>query len=548
MYPTTVVGRALIIPYSFGGILILGLLITSIYKSVEEMGEKNIMRHHYERQVEQTVGRTVTTSIELERRQIELELAKERAHARAAARPSARSPSSASLMMHRQTTFEILQHTSRLGTSQGGSISTGRPGSIRSVLTRQSTARSMHKQSTILLLREEKERFEAMRSIQKKSEIWKRWWRLSITFALFAVFWCLGALVFWGTERATQGMNYFEAVYYCWITLATIGYGDLSPKSVSGRCFFVIWVQFAVPAITILAQHLTSTVVVILKTATSSIATIFLRHNFTLNHMVYKLPRFFSCLPDWMRRRIENREAERTMSNGLAIGDETSTFSKSFSKDEAYAAGAKEPNISELADQREKDVTGKGPDAGALARQLALAIRRASRDKIKDPEKQYSFEEWVEFIRLIRFSAVDGAKPAAPKDEDEGMTEWDWLAENSPMMSEQGEAEFVLERLCESLVRYLRRNPPHEAFESNLREVGESALRLKVNADLQEDGGVSPRGEEAVQPPAAQVTGSGQATPAASILKTVDFSLHPVKEEDHDPRAPRKDEEITSAP
>jgi potassium channel subfamily K len=288
--------------------------------------------------------------------------------------------------------------------------------------------------------------------------------------------------------------------------------------------------------------------VVILKTATSAVATVFLRHNFTLNHIIYKVPWFFSHLPDWMQRRIENREAERTLSNGVAIGDETAiSFSKSFSRDEAYAAGTKEPNISELADQREKDVAGKGPDAGALARQLALAIRRASRDNIKDPEKQYTFEEWVEFIRLIRFSAVDGAKPAAPRDEDEGMTEWDWLAENSPMMSEKGEAEFVLERLCESLVRYLRRNPPHEVFETNLREVGESALRLKVHADLEDDG-PGPRGEEAVQaPPAAQANSGAQATPAPSVFRTADFSLHPVKEEDHDTRAAKKDDEIGAA-
>jgi potassium channel subfamily K len=192
-------------------------------------------------------------------------------------------------------------------------------------------------------------------------------------------------------------------------------------------------------------------------------------------------------------------------------------------------------------------VTGKGPDAGALARQLALAIRRASRDNIKDPEKQYTFEEWVEFIRLIRFSAVDGAKPAAPKDEDEGMTEWDWLAENSPMMSEKGEAEFVLERLCESLVRYLRRNPPHEVFETNLREVGESALRLKVHTDLEDDR-PGPHVEEAVQaPPTAQANGGAQATPAPGVFRTVDFSLHPVEEEDHDTRAAKKDDEIGAA-
>jgi potassium channel subfamily K, other eukaryote len=550
MYPTDNVGRALLIPWSFGGILILGLVITSIFRSVQEMGEKNIIRHHYERKVGQIIGRTVTTSLELERREIELELAKERAHAKAAARPSARSPSSASLMLHRQSMFELLQQTNRLGSRQG-SISSGRPGSLKSVdtsLTRQSTHRSLHKQSHILLLRKEKERFEAIRSIQEKSEIWKRWWRLSITLILFAIFWCVGALVFWCTERFTQGMTYWDAVYYGWVTLVTIGYGDFSPKSVAGRCFFVIWVQFAVPAVTILAQHLMSTVVVIFKASTSGIANIFLPQNFNVNHVIFKLPWLFACLPRWMQRRVEEKEAERQMDNGLPVGDETSTFSKSFSKDEAYAAGTKEPDIIELADQHEKDVSGKAPDAAALARQLALAIRRAARDTIQDTTKQYSFEEWVEFIRLIRFSAVDGAAVARKDTEDEGQMEWDWLAENSPMMSQKSEAEFVLERLCESLVRYLKRNPPHEKFADNVREQGEKALRLTGAVESNEEGETSPFAEHVTQP--TQATASGQSKPAGSSSRTVDFrtvdfrtvdlnsaNLHTVKEEDNEPRS-----------
>lgn len=43
-------------------------------------------------------------------------------------------------------------------------------------------------------------------------------------------------------------------------------------------------------------------------------------------------------------------------------------------------------------------------------------------------------------------------------EEEEGVVEWDWLDENSPMLSDQSEAEWVLDRLCESLLRWLKRN------------------------------------------------------------------------------------------
>src|ERR1700753_2420152 len=123
LYPQTNLGRALLIPWSFGGILILGLVVFSIFKSVSDMGEKNIMRHHYEKAREKTLGRTVTTSIELERREIELELERERAHHHHhlfhhhhhhqhhhSSRGSARSPAS---MQNRKTTLDLLHKTSK---------------------------------------------------------------------------------------------------------------------------------------------------------------------------------------------------------------------------------------------------------------------------------------------------------------------------------------------------------------------------------------------------------------------------------------------------
>lgn len=41
-------------------------------------------------------------------------------------------------------------------------------------------------------------------------------------------------------------------------------------------------------------------------------------------------------------------------------------------------------------------------------------------------------------------------------DEEEDLIEWDWIGENSPMIAGKSEVRFVMERLCESLARYMR--------------------------------------------------------------------------------------------
>ena len=52
-----------------------------------------------------------------------------------------------------------------------------------------------------------------------------------------------------------------KLTYSSYISLLTIGYGDLSPKTNPGRCFFVIWSLISVPTMTILVSDLGDTVV-----------------------------------------------------------------------------------------------------------------------------------------------------------------------------------------------------------------------------------------------------------------------------------------------
>jgi hypothetical protein len=106
------------------------------------------------------------------------------------------------------------------------------------------------------------------------------------------------------------------------------------------------------------------------------------------------------------------------------------------------------------------------------------------------------------------------------------MVEWDWLAANSLMMADHIDAKFVLERLCESLVRYLRRNPPYVVFAETLKGGGQDALRLRTGGCATVNGGEDER----------LVAGSDAAFTRPAVDKASRSPLvpHPLKEKNLD--------------
>jgi potassium channel subfamily K, other eukaryote len=249
-------------------------------------------------------------------------------------------------------------------------------------------------------------------------------------------------------------------------------------------------------------------------------------------NLASKAPWLFLHLPRWIYKRLTKPAAQEGIS-------QNSTFERDAEKDpdglglekvttnDRYAAGTRAPDIPGLVKQHDEDILASRsrPDAAALARQLALAIRRAAKDTGLLKPRQYTYEEWVEFTRLIRFSAVGGPAEALRDEDDEGLIEWDWLAENSPMMAQQTESEFVLERLCESLVRYLRRNPPQAAFAGTVREKGEEALRLNSDSWHEETSG-------------STAEGNSRQGSVVNLALNADVdrigALHVLEEEDHE--------------
>jgi potassium channel subfamily K len=237
LVPTTDVARGIVFPYSVGGIITLALIVSSLYKFVREIGEDKVIKKHVNRLREKTLKRTVTSSFDFRH----LEHSEHR------------------LIRKRSVNIPRISTPANprpMRTAMGNTVRRAATFSRNIV---PDVLKITREPQTILL--KEKDRFDAMRQIQADTKKFKKWMALFWSVTTFSILWCVGAVVFWQAEKDTQDMSYFQALYFCYISLLTIGYGDLAPKSNAGRCFFVIWSLIAVPTMTILVSDLGETVV-----------------------------------------------------------------------------------------------------------------------------------------------------------------------------------------------------------------------------------------------------------------------------------------------
>jgi potassium channel subfamily K len=427
--PTTDVGRGLVFPYSVGGIITLALIVSSLYKAVREIGEENVIQKHVDRMREKALERTVTNSFDLRHRE----------------------HSAHRLMRKRTLGFPRISTPADprpLYTAVGNSVGRVVPDALK-----------INKKPKLLLLKEEKDRFDAMRQIQADSKKFRRWMALFWSVTTFSILWCIGAVIFWQAEKDAQDVTYFQALYFCYISLLTIGYGDLAPKTNAGRCFFVIWSLIAVPTMTILVSDLGDTVVAKFKKWSDQLA------DFTVlpkegiwRAYVEKHP----WLLTWLQNRIAAHEAKQRLRKGFDVADPRADRDTNDPEDPDVQI-TQHPTIPTLAAEAEAD-SSTLPSHASLSRRLALSIKKVSLDFRLTRPKRYSYEEWVEFTRLIRMTTPERLDrdlgttiSHTGTENEEGLVNWDWIGNDSPMMSGVTESEWLLERLCESLVRLERR-------------------------------------------------------------------------------------------
>ncbi|ORY62546.1 uncharacterized protein BCR38DRAFT_467141 [Pseudomassariella vexata] len=110
--------------------------------------------------------------------------------------------------------------------------------------------------------------FELMRKIQDKAATRRRWMALAASSTTWLVLWFVGAKIFQVCELPYQPWSYFDGFYFAFTGLTTIGYGDLTPMSNSGRAFFVFWSLLALPATTVLISNAGDTIVKVVRDGT----------------------------------------------------------------------------------------------------------------------------------------------------------------------------------------------------------------------------------------------------------------------------------------
>ena len=417
LVPTVDLGRGLVFPYSVIGTVMLGLVIASFTRFLADLGENKVVKHHAERKRIETLQKAGTAANRLVRKKVSSEL------------------------VHEPEKFTA---TTKV---KGFSDYWLRVRKLFSDIWRKATPFFLsHGRRTIraLNLHDERGRFREMRRIQESTNTFKRYTTLIISVITFIIVWAGGAVVFWQAERSVQDMTYFRALYFCYVSLLTIGYGDLAPKSTAGRPFFVVWSLVAVPIMTILISSMSDTVIMNFKDATFYIGDLLVLPTKAawakwLQKSRWIMKKITPSKKQWREKSIQRWQIDNNRHVPADEMDINSRENGIYENEESWSLRSRQ----------------RSHTKNNFAFSLATAIQRVAGQVKSRKDVQYSFEEWAEFVSLFKFTS-NLENGNAPEDENSDISDlqWDWIGEKSPLLSNQSEAEFVLDRLLESLVKY----------------------------------------------------------------------------------------------
>lgn len=269
--------------------------------------------------------------------------------------------------------------------------------------------------------------FDLMRKIQERANSKRRWMAMATSTAVWLTMWLLGAFIFLECERKYQPWTYLEAVYFCFVSLLTIGYGDVVPVSNAGKSFFVFWGLMALPTVTVLISNAEDTVVKLIRDATITLGNITIlpgEEGFTANvkHIFNQL----TCGLAFKSSKNLARDVEREgrsrggedlpgykLKDKLASGDghkhgrlmtaSSNASSSSRGRSRSGPGDAAEPASTSarrsISLVRERlDGLPTGHDLNLL---LVSEIQTVARHAREPKPRRYSFEEWAWYLKLL---------------------------------------------------------------------------------------------------------------------------------------------------
>lgn len=347
--------------------------------------------------------------------------------------------------------------------------------------------------------------FTLMRHIQEKAHTNRRWTSLVISGSIWLLLWFVGAAIFHASEAHPQEWSYFVSLYFAYTSLLTIGYGDFYPRSNAGKAFFVFWSLLAVPSLTVLISNMGDTIVKGIRDLTLWIG------NFTV-------------LPGEQGVKATIREGALKITGGK-IGLFETTLEEGSEmppgllgethhgrrapdeggNDKNDPEGAGQQASGDRADRETKRAAqqGKANDELPKSRRqfhvvLIKEVGKVMKHLQSSPPRKYTFEEWAWYLKLIgedeSSTQTHRRAPRKPQPDAQGAVgiggasegeeeterlEWSWVGNRSPLMGNKEEAEWVLERLTQTLERELEALRKEELEEKG----GESAEDEEMTKD-----------------------------------------------------------------
>jgi len=221
--------------------------------------------------------------------------------------------------------------------------------------------------------------------------------------------------LFWGPQQHEQQggeYTYPLSLYFTYVSLLTIGYGDIIPKSRSARPVFVAWSIAAIPAMTLL----------------------------------------ISDIGDTLAKWVKEGPVEGVIGKWL-IGT-VDIYQDDDQSEDGEAGGLEKPRTAIIASAVSAPVVPQKPDPNMSEKERgyreevvrAMRLVRGVRQIIQDDEsKRYTWEEWQEIIKLLGLNQDRGWEVG-------DISKWTWLGDEGPLFA-SGESEkiWILERIREQL-------------------------------------------------------------------------------------------------
>ena len=459
--PSTHLGRSLLFPYAIGGIVSLGLVVGSIRSMVLDRGKKKL-------------------------------------HAR----------------MTEKTRKKVLKQLHAWESKSKKSKIRGLDQNTIKTLALDPTSSRMSE------LERRRAEFDAMRQVQEMVARKRKWISLCISGGVFVVLWVVGALVFYKAEK-NQGWTYFGSLYFAYTSLLTIGYGDFTPYSNSGKPFFVFWSLLAVPALTILISDMGDTVVKFIKDFTIYLGEITVlpsEEGGLSDRLKYGMHKVsggkVGNIINRRKRTKSNSNSDKKEKPPAMVNMDPDHQRHGPNNDDVEAARHVADNLGNTEKQEEDAARARGDqiaeDEHHYRHLLILEIKKMYSYVNMEPPKQFTYDEWSHLLRLLGedeqdsryhrrapinakqakslpnstssrvYSSDDDGEIEAGKEEvhranqfakdKEHIKEWSWLGNRSPLMGDKDEAEWVLEKLFIVLERNLKKQIDHHGSTSQPQE------------------------------------------------------------------------------